>query len=603
MSSFFKSISNLPSSLVKTMSTSWFSRVWGTAPAKIEPASAALTPEQQAEDRAAFEKALTDAVAAAIKNDEFTQAVATNLASQLQPSLKAALDISSVETKLLAANDQLAKQVGEADAQTTTKLAELSSLIDASSTTAAGKVSAIEAAVAQITLSLSELGNNVKALQEQVASPDTTLLSQHSSKLDNLATDLKSVQAQIASPDASLLSSHSTKLDNIATDLVAIKASPETAAALKTITSELASIKADIKNDDSSVKILQGLQASNDAHTSHTATLADIKSNDSSAKILEVLQTSNDAHAAHAATLAEIKAANEAAEPTLAGINTQVGTVLTTLSAIQSADVSGEILSATRASNESHAAHSAALSELKAAATAPAQVSEPTDISGLETSVKSIITTLGAQGSTLEEIKAATSAPAAVAEKTDLAPLETSVKTIITTLDSQGSTLQEIKAAASAPAAVAEKTDLAPLETSVKTIITTLDSQTATLTEIKSASSTTELLAAIHGQDAVLAEIKTASASTEVLAAIHSQDTVLAEIKSASSTTEITTSIQSVKSDISTSTDAMIAKVDALHTAVSSLPAPAAPAAVETPNGKVEDHEVKGEAAEVAAEA
>jgi hypothetical protein len=501
MSSFLKSISNLPTSLVNTMSTSWFSRIWWTKePAKIEPAP---TPEQQAEDRAAFEKAVTDAVAAAIKNDEFTQAVATNLAEQLQPSLKAALDISSVETKLLTSHEQLLKRVDEVDSQLTSKLADLSSLVETSSTTTAGKISAIEAAVANISLSLSELGNNVKALQEQVASPDTTLQSQQTLKLDNLATEIKSIQEQIASPDTSLLSSHTTKLDNIAIEIVALKENPPTAAILKTITSDLTSIK--------------------DAHTSHTAALA------------------------------EIKAANEAAAPKLSGLETQVGTVISSLSAIQSSDVNHEILIATKASNESHAAHSAALNEIKAATATPVKLPEPTDISGLETSVKSIITTLGSQGNTLEEIKAVTSAPAPVVEKTDLTSLETSVKTIVTTLDSQ----------------------------------------TATLLEIKTGSSSTEILSAIHGQDAVLAEIKGSAASTE-----------------------ITTSIQTVKSDISASKDAVIEKVESLKAVIAALPTTTAAAsaesgktaaandsAVENGNGKVEDHGVTVEAKEVATEA
>ena len=441
MSSIFKSIANLPASLVNTMSTSWFSRVWGKAPAAIAPAPA-LTPEEQAEDRAAFEKAITDAVAAAIKNDEFTQAVATNLASQLQPSLKAALDISSVETKLLAANEQLVKRVDEADNQTTSKLAGLSSLVDTTGSTTAGKVSAIEAAVAHITASLSELGNNVKVLQTQVSSPDTTLLSEHTAKLDSLAKELKSIQTQIASPDNTLLSSHTAKLDNIATELVAIKASPQTAATLKTITADLASIK----NNDSSVKILEGIKASNDAHSTHTATLA------------------------------EIRAANDAAAPTLSGIQTQVTTITTTLSAIQNSDIHNEILNAAKASNESHAAHSAALSEIKSATATPVKIPEPTDISGLETSVKSIITTLDTQKSTLSEIK-------------------------------------------------------------------------------------------------------TSSSNTEVLSAIKSQDAVLAEIKGSATSTEINTSIQTIKSDISTSKDAVIEKVESLKTAIAAIPVPTAPSA------------------------
>ena len=537
MSSFFKSIANLPANWVKTMSTSWFSRVWGKAPPKIEPAVAA-TPEQQAEERAAFEKAVTDAVAAAIKNDEFTQAVATNLASQLQPSLKAALDISSVEAKLLAANDQLAKRLDDVDAQTTGKLADLSSLVDSSNTTTAGKVSVVEAAISQIAATLSELGSNVKDLQAQVASPDTTLLSENTSKLDNIAAELKAIQTQIASPDTSLLTSHTAKLDNIATELVAIKENPETGVALRTITSDLTSIKADIKNNDSSTKILEGIKLSNDSHTALTATLA------------------------------EIKAANDAAAPALAGLETKVGTVITTLSAIQNSDIHNEILSASKASNESHAAHAVTLSEIKAATATPVKIPEPTDISGLETSVNSIITTLGSQGTTLEEIKVA----------------------------------------ATTPAPVAEKTDLTSLEASVKTIITNLDSQTATLSEIKTGSSNTEILSAIKSQDAVLADIKTGSSSAEILSAIKDQDSVLAEIKASTTSTEISASIQAVKSDISTSKDAVIEKVDSLKTTIAAIPAAAPPSVeggkvAETANGKIEDDGLAVVAKEVASEA
>jgi hypothetical protein len=540
MSSFFKSIANLPASLVKTMSTSWFSRVWAKAPAKIEPAVA--TPEQQAEERAAFEKAVTDAVAAAIKNDEFTQSVATNLASQLQPSLKTALDISSVEAKLLAANDLLTKRVDEVDAQTAAKLADLSNLVDTNNTTTAGKVSGVEAVVAQIAAALSELGNNVKDLQAQVASPDTTLLSEHTSKLDNLATELKAIKAQIASPDNSLLVSHTAKLDSIASELVVIKEGPETAATLKTITSDLSSIKADIKDNDSSAKILEGIKASNNAHTALTATLA------------------------------EIKAANDAAAPALSGLETKVGTVITTLSEIKNSDVHNEILTATKASNEYHASHAAALSEIKAATATPVKIPEPTDVSGLETSLNSIITTLGYQGTALEEIKVAATAPAPVVEKTDLTSLETSVKTIITTLDSQTTTLSEIK------------TD-----------------------------SNTEVLSAIKSQDAVLAEIKTDSSNAEVLSAIKGQDVVLAEIKASSASAEIADSIQTIQSNISASKDTLIEKVDSLKAVIAAIPAPASPeigkpseageSAAETANGKVEDNSVTAEENEVASEA
>jgi len=62
---------------------------------------AAPTEEEQAKDKETVQKAIADAVSAALTGDDFTKAVAGHLATQLQPSLKSALDISTVEAKIL----------------------------------------------------------------------------------------------------------------------------------------------------------------------------------------------------------------------------------------------------------------------------------------------------------------------------------------------------------------------------------------------------------------------------------------------------------------------------------------------------------------------
>ncbi len=74
--------------------------------------------------------------------------------------------------------------------------------------------------------------------------------------------------------------------------------------------------------------------------------------------------------------------------------------------------------------------------------------------------------------------------PAPAAEKTDLTGVETSIKDLASTLESQTVTLGEIKTVVATPPAP-EKVDLTGLETSVKSVISTLESQSSTLAEIK----------------------------------------------------------------------------------------------------------------------
>jgi hypothetical protein len=74
-----------------------------------------------------------------------------------------------------------------------------------------------------------------------------------------------------------------------------------------------------------------------------------------------------------------------------------------------------------------------------------------TDLTGLESSVKTIITTIDSQSAVLGEIKTATSTPA---EKTDLSSVEKSLQTIASTIEAQNGTLADIRSSASSPAPV-----------------------------------------------------------------------------------------------------------------------------------------------------
>ncbi len=483
------------------MSPSVWQRLTGRTPKP--KAVAAPTEEEQAKDKEAVQKAISEAVSAALTGDDFTKAVAGHLATQLQPSLKSALDISTVETKLLDSNADLSKRIDESN----TKLSDLSTTLDTNNTTTSGKILAIEAAVAHITESLVELGYTVKALQETVASPDTTLLTSHGEKLDTISTVLKTLHEEGPAPVSLALSRTATKLDTITAELATIKATSESAAALK---SDLVSLKSEIESaqgagfsgiDTKIDKVLAAIEAQN-------STLAEIKAADVGSEVLAGVKASNEAHATHTKTLSQIQATVSApapaAEPVdLSPISAKLDehtAHLAELKSLASAPAPVDF-SPLSAKLDEHTAH---LTEIKSAVSTPAPVPRPVDLSPLSskldehtahlTEIKSAVSTpaaapepidlsplsskLDEHTAHLTEIKSAVSTPAAVPAPVDLSPISSK-------LDEHTAHLTEIKSAVSTPAPVPEKVDLSTLETSVKEIHTTLEAQTTTLSEIK----------------------------------------------------------------------------------------------------------------------
>src|SRR6266487_2743419 len=94
-------LSIIPVSIVIAMTSPfrrWRNRLTGTptTDAAAAPAPKAPTEEELAQDREVFEKAIANAVNSSLINEEFTKAVAGHLALQIQPSIKTALDISTV---------------------------------------------------------------------------------------------------------------------------------------------------------------------------------------------------------------------------------------------------------------------------------------------------------------------------------------------------------------------------------------------------------------------------------------------------------------------------------------------------------------------------
>lgn len=554
-------------------------------------------------------------VNAGLNSDDFLKNVAVHLASQLQPTLKANLDLSAIETKFLTGNEQLVQRIDESKTETASKLEGLSSLIDISNTTSTSRISAIEAAITQINTSIAGLGNNLKALQEQVASPDTTLLSSHTSKLDTIAaglqtlqdegptpfkptlsshtaqltaitTELESIQKQIASPDTSLLSSHTTRLDAITSDLLNIKENTDNSAITQTITSDLASIKSEIEAGHnlgkSSISDLQTQLASilSDIET-QSSTLAELKNQDVTPRILEKL---NEYQTTHTRALSEIKSEINGHTTTLKQSNETQTTLASVFDAIKTKVES----------------HTSTLDEIKAA-TASIPVAETVDLLLIESSLKDIATNIQAQNETLAEIKSATLRPLPIPEKTDLTNLETSLQSVITGIESQNGMLAELKNAATAPAPESEKIDLTAIETSLGTIVSSVESQQITLSEIKTATETftasekltdintsfKTITSAIDHQNDTLSTIKNSSSLTsDILAAVTAHDAILGEIKT---TTSAPVSLPD-KVDltyIETSVKEIITSIDAQNGTLSDLKA--STAAQDTVLGEIKE--------------
>ena len=303
---------------------------------------------------------------------------------------------------------------------------------------------------------------------------------------------------------------------------------------MKTITSELASIKTDLAGSitaqgpgiaDVSSKVetlLSCIEAQN-------STLAEIKAADSSAEILAGIKASNDSHSAHAATLADLKTSTEAAAPAVADLKTDLGAINASLSEIKSKDVSTEILAGLRASNESHTAHTAAFTELKASteATTPAVAELKTEIGALAATL-SEIQSKDASSEILTGVKASNESHATHAaafnelkSADNSAEILAAVRSTNESLTTHSATLSEIKSTVSAPVPTPEKVDLSGIEASIKSL-------TTTLSEIKNKDASADILAGVKASNeshvahaAILSEIKSKDVSSDILAGMH----------------------------------------------------------------------------------
>jgi hypothetical protein len=350
----------------------------------------------------------------------------------------------------------------------------------------------------------SDLGSNVKAIDQKIASQDTLLLSSHTAKLDSISTDLEALKRQSNALEA--LQYISAKLEALqesvqagissSNDSFAIIA-PKISNVLTAINAQ-SNILAEIKAGDSSTEILAAVKKSNDLHQSHTAVLREINDRSVSvgiesapANISSELETLHALSADLTSLKESIKLGLTSNTENLTDLGTKLDDVFTTLEAHRVADPSPEILAAVQKSNASHAAHAIALDEIKALSVSPVPVRSDSDNLSLEPQIAAIVTTLGTHTSVLEEIK--------TSSVSNTGPVPPSFQS-------------------------------EALETNISTIINMLDSHTGLLTELKDDVGA-EILTILHdinethtGQNAILAEIRESDVSDEILTALHTSN-------------------------------------------------------------------------------
>jgi hypothetical protein len=401
--------------------------------------------------------ALRHAIDEAINSETFQNAIAANLAKLIKPSIKSALDTiqpvveavynhevllrktnQSVENILERIDTVVEGEAGifdtdevepapprtprtprkkaNAEPISTLDVENIKRLIEQSNEQTAGKLSELTSSLEANNARVSEVAESVDGLHavldttrtglvtlEGLLDQSNTNTSVMQAQLDQMKADVgdiisaigydlgsnvKTINEHVAAQDSFLLSSHTTKLDTISEDLAALKGQPDTAEILQSISANLESLKESIQvgiasSDGNFATIAPQINNVLSSVGAQSSVLADIKSDDTSADILAAIQKSNDSHAAHAAALEEIK--NIAAS---GPATTPASSDPETLSALQT------LIAAVQKSNDSHESHAAILNEIKdrgsglAPGTAP--VNDPETALALQTLLTAI---------------------------------------------------------------------------------------------------------------------------------------------------------------------------------------------------------------------
>ncbi|PMD50742.1 uncharacterized protein K444DRAFT_546524 [Hyaloscypha bicolor E] len=269
-----------------------------------------------------------------------------------------------------------------------------------------GNLAALEAQVGSI---VGVLDVHTAALDEikTASSAHATALEAHTAALDEIKT--------ASSSHATALEAHAAALGEIktaGTDTAVVPTSNSDALEghLSTIIETLdahTNLLNEIK-DDVGAEILTTLHGLGQSQTQHGDMLAEIREADVSDEILTLLHAHGESHTGHGATLGQIHESVQTLNASHAAHGAALEEIKSRSAHSSHIATLADIKEATTASNEAHTSHAAALDELKTAQSASAAIasrSESPDIAGLETQLNNIIITLERQTATLSSLK------------------------------------------------------------------------------------------------------------------------------------------------------------------------------------------------------
>lgn len=445
----------------------------------------------------------------------------------------------------------------ENNARNDAKLSELSSSLDANSS----KVAEIAESIAGINAALwptREALDSLKAFSDH----SNTVTSVMQAQLDQLSADvgiimdsigsdlgthvrsIKQQPATAAAPDTSLLSSHTTKLDAISTDLAAIKGHTDTVEILKDISTKLEALKDNVQ---------AGIASSNEKFATispqignilalveaHSSKLDGINPGDANTEVLAAIKKSNDSHAAHTLALGELKerGATLGVESALSSGNPETVAALQAL-ATDLASLKENIEAGLATNNENVFGVGTKIDDVLTTLEAHRAADPSADIlAALQKSNASHVS----HAEALEEIKSINVASAPSSDGSSTTNLEPQIAGIIATLNSHTSTLDDIKSSRIPTGPQVEPaagpTDPGTSDSNINTILSTLETHTGILNEIKD------------------------DVSAEILTILHNineghatQNTILSEIRESDMSDEILTALHALNDSHATHT-------------------------------------------------
>lgn len=376
-------------------------------------------------------------------------------------------------------------------APTKEHISSLKSMTEQSSTATSvmqAQLDQLQADVASIVTAIgTDLGQNVKALHKSVEGQDTSVLGAHTTKLDAVSADLTELKGHSAKLD--ILSSISEDVDGLKSFI-----QNQVGALDSQIGVVLAAVEAhSSRGADEKNGILAAIQESHSSHSASLDNLKDVNSNHTAAFEHLKNQTSRSVPASSSEPVSsdssETVYALEALTADLASLRdnitirldtngtnfwtlgTKIDTVLDLVEAIKDDHTRVEILEGVHRSNDSHAAHAAALDSLHERSL---HADAPVGNEAIEPHLENIIKTLDLHTATLAAIPHS----------------ETS-----TTVGKGASFDGEI-------------------DPKLDTII-------SLLAELKESDVSAEILTAIHSCADNIAEIRQSDVSAEILTALH----------------------------------------------------------------------------------